>query len=95
MTGTSRSIFTAATASIKWGMPFFALDGEMLCALAGFKSHANLFLPGPPGTYEDPGGLLEGSGSTGRHLKVRSPAELPRAAVRGWLRTAVRRARAG
>jgi hypothetical protein len=82
-----------ATSSIKWGMPFYALGGETLCALAGFRAHVNLILPGPPGTYADPEGRLEGSGKTGKHLKLRSLEELPREAVRGWLRTAAARAR--
>jgi hypothetical protein len=55
----------------------------------------NLVLPGPPGTYADPGGLLEGDGKTGRHLQLRSVDELPRDAVRAWLRTAAQRARTG
>ncbi len=82
-----------ATSSLKWGMPFYELGGETLCALAGFKAHVNLILPGPPGTYTDPDGLLEGEGKTGRHLKIRSLEELPRDAVRRWLRTAVARAK--
>ena len=78
-----------AESSLKWGMPFYTLDGQTVCALAGFKSHVNLILSGPPGTFADPKGLLEGDGKTGRHLKLRSIDELPREAVRGWLRAAV------
>jgi hypothetical protein len=82
-----------ASASLKWGMPFYTLGGKTLCALAGFKAHVNLILPGPPGTYADPDGRLEGDGKTGKHLKVRALEELPREAVRRWLRTAVAQAR--
>jgi hypothetical protein len=82
-----------ATATIKWGMPFYAIDGEVVCALAAFKAHVNLILPGERGTFDDPAGRLEGDGKTGRHLKVRSVDELPRAAVKSWLRTAAGRAR--
>ena len=77
-----------AVGAIKWGMPFYTLRGEMMCALAAHKSHVNLILAGPPGTFADPQGRLEGGGKTGKHLKVRALAELPRAAVRAWLRTA-------
>ena len=84
-----------ASSSLKWGMPFYEIGSETLCALAGFKAHVNLILPGPPGTYADPRGLLEGGGKTGKHLKVRSLDELPRSTVRGWLRTAAQRARKG
>jgi hypothetical protein len=83
-----------ATSSLKWGMPFFEIGGETICALAGFKAHVNLILPGPPGTYSDPDGRLEGEGKTGRHLKLRAGDEIPAAAVRGWLRVAAKRARA-
>jgi hypothetical protein len=82
-----------ADSSIKWGMPFYSVAGGMMCAIGGHKSHVNLILSGPPGTYEDPDGRLEGEGKTGRHLKLRSLEELPRETVRGWLRTAARVAR--
>lgn len=83
----------AAEASLKWGMPFYALDGVMLCAIGAHRSHVNLILPGPPGTYADPEGRLTGEGKTGRHLKLTTLSDLPRAAVQGWLRTAVTLAR--
>jgi hypothetical protein len=84
-----------ATATLKWGMPFYTLDGAMLCALAAHKAHVNLILAGPPGSFDDPEGRLSGGGKTGRHLKLTSVAELPRASVRRWLRAAVAVARAG
>lgn len=83
-----------ATATLKWGMPFFTRDGETMCAIAAFKAHVNLILPGPPGTYADPEGRLEGEGKTGKHLKLRSVEDLPRATVRGWLKAAAARAKA-
>src|SRR5512147_2663779 len=30
-----------ATGSIKWGMPFFAIGSEMMCALGAHKAHVN------------------------------------------------------
>jgi hypothetical protein len=82
-----------ATSEIKWGMPFYLIGKEIVCALAGFKAHVNLILPGPPGTFADPDGHLEGDGKTGKHLKLRALDDLPRAAVRDWLRVAADRAR--
>ena len=82
-----------ATASIKWGMPFYGIGSGMMCALAGFKSHVNLILSGPPEAFADPEGFLEGEGKTGRHLKLRSLDDLPVEAVRGWVGTAARLAR--
>lgn len=82
-----------ASSSIKWGMPFYTLGGKPVCALAAFKAHVNLILAGPEGTFADPDGLLEGDGKTGRHLKLRQPDEIPRAAVRRWLKAAAAHAR--
>jgi hypothetical protein len=82
-----------AASSLKWGMPFYTLDGATMCALGAHKAHVNLILSGPPEAFADPGGRLEGDGKTGRHLKLRTVEDLPRAAVRGWLRTAARLAR--
>jgi hypothetical protein len=81
-----------AVGSIKWGMPFFTAGG-MMCALTAHKSHVNLVLAGPPGTYADPDGRLEGDGKTGKHLKLRTLDDLPRPQVRAWLRTAAKLAR--
>ena len=82
-----------AESSIKWGMPFFTIDGTMMCALAGHKSHVNLILSGPPGTYADPDNRLIGAAKTGRHLKLTATDKVPRDAVRGWLATAAALAR--
>jgi len=84
-----------AQSSIKWGMPWFSVGGRMFCSLGGHKAHVNLILAGPPEIFRDPGGLLSGTGSTGRHLKIASLDELPREAVRGWLRTAAALAKEG
>jgi hypothetical protein len=82
-----------AQSSLKWGMPVYTLNGAMMCALAGHKSHVNFVLSGPPGTFPDPESLLAGEGKTGRHLKLTSIDQLPRDAVRGWLRSAAEVAR--
>jgi hypothetical protein len=82
-----------ATASLKWGMPFYTIGGNTMCALAGFKAHVNLILPGSPESFVDPDGLLEGDGKTGKHIKLRALAEIPRGAVQIWLRAAADRAR--
>ncbi|MEO7732590.1 MAG: DUF1801 domain-containing protein [Kofleriaceae bacterium] len=83
-----------AASSLKWGMPFFMIGEAMMCAIGGHKSHVNLILSGPPGTYADPEGRLSGDGKTGRHLKLTAADQIPRDAVRGWLKTAAKRARA-
>lgn len=79
--------------SLKWGMPFYTVGGEMLCAIGAHKAHVNLILPGPPGTYADPDARLVGDGKTGKHLKVTTLAELPRADVKRWLKVSAGLAR--
>lgn len=82
-----------AESALKWGMPFYSVGGNMMCALGAHKAHVNLILSGPPGTFADPKGLLVGDGKTGRHLKLTKLADLPRAEVKAWLKTAAERAR--
>jgi hypothetical protein len=89
-----RDAVPAAAGSIKWGMPFFTLDGEMMCAFGAHKSHVNLILAGPPSSFADPKGLLEGEGKTGRHLEIASADQIPRAQVKAWMKTAAKNARA-
>ncbi|HVU03630.1 MAG TPA: DUF1801 domain-containing protein [Polyangiaceae bacterium] len=85
----------AATSTIKWGMPFYAIGETMMCAIGAHASHVNLILPGAPGTYDDPRGLLTGEGKTGRHLKIRSLEELPEKDVVRFLAKAAALAKAG
>jgi len=82
-----------AVGSLKWGMPFYTLGGRMMCALTSHRAHVNLVLSGPSDSFADPDGRLEGASKAGRHLKLRTIDELPRAAVLRWLRTAASFAR--
>jgi uncharacterized protein YdhG (YjbR/CyaY superfamily) len=85
-----------ATSALKWGMPWYSLGGTaMMAGISAHASHANLILPGKAGTYPDPDGLLEGESKLGKHLKLRSLDDLPRAAVRRWLAIAAANARRG
>jgi hypothetical protein len=81
--------------SLKWGSPFFMLDGKMMCALSAHKAHVNLILVGPADQFADPHGRLAGQSRFGRHLKLTRLADLPRAEVLKWVRTAARYARRG
>lgn len=82
-----------ATASIKWGMPFYEVNGKMVCAFGAHKAHVNLILSGPPGAFADPDKRLSGGGKTGRHLKLVSVADVPKNSVQAWLRMAAALAR--
>ncbi|MCC6521514.1 MAG: DNA alkylation repair protein [Polyangiaceae bacterium] len=82
-----------AAAALKWGMPWFTVAGKMMCSLGAHKAHVNLILVGPADAFADPEGRLLGSSQGGRHLKLTSLDELPRAAVGKWLRVAAKVAR--
>jgi hypothetical protein len=84
-----------ATSQIKWGMPFYEIGGNMMCALGGHKSHVNLVLHGPSAQYVDPKGLLAGESKLGRHLKLRAGDTIPKAEVKKWLTVAAKKARGG
>jgi len=84
------AVVPEASASIKWGMPFYVLGGKMMCALGAHKAHVNLILSGPAGAFDDPDGLLSGESKLGRHMKLTRLEELPRERVRAWLKRAAR-----
>jgi hypothetical protein len=69
---------------IAWGMPCFFLDG-MVCAIMPCKAHVNLQL-NKGVKLTDPRDLLEGTGKGMRHMKLRTPAEIPVAQVKRWIR---------
>jgi hypothetical protein len=76
--------------TVKWGMPFFTVDGRILCFMAAFKAHAGFgFWRGLNkavlGATAKPG---EGMGTLGR---IASVADLPSdARLRGWVRKAAK-----
>ena len=56
--------------SIKWAQPVYEANG-LVCYMKAFKSTVNVgFFRGAD--LRDPKGLLEGSGGSMRHLKLRS-----------------------
>jgi hypothetical protein len=75
--------------TVKWGMPFFTVDGRNLCFMAAFKAHAGF------GFWREDRAVLgaaarpgEGMGALGR---LESPSDLPSdAKLRGWVRKAVK-----
>jgi hypothetical protein len=78
-----------ADVSIKWGVPFYQLDGRNICALASFKDHVGLNFFAPPTAFVDPGRKLEGSGKSNRMLKVRTAADIDSASILRWLKAVV------
>ena len=75
----------------KWGQDVYVL-GKMLCAIATHTAHVNLvFFQGAE--LPDPKGLLEGTGKAVRHMKLRAPGDVDRAAVTALVKAAAERNR--
>ena len=76
--------------TVKWGMPFFVVDGRILCYMAAFKAHAGFgFWRGLNkavlGASAKPG---QGMGTLGR---IESLAALPSdPKLRAWIRKAAK-----
>ena len=78
-----------ATASIKWGVPFYQRNGKNICALGAFKDHVGINLFAPPDALADPRGMLEGEAKGSRMFKVRAAADIDAASIRRWLKAVV------
>ncbi len=74
------------TSTLKWGQPIWELSGP-LAFLRGSKKHVTFgFWRGAE--HDDPKGLLEGSGSKMRHMKIENVERLDATAVSEFVRQA-------
>lgn len=78
-----------ASASIKWGVPIYQVNGKNVCSIAAFKEHVGINFFASPDVLVDPGKKLEGGGKSMRMLKVRSAKDIDSASIRRWLKAAV------
>ena len=78
-----------AESSIKWGVPFYTINGKNLCAIAAFKEHVGINFLAPPSVLADPGKKLEGGGKSMRMLKVRTEKDIDTASITRWLKATV------
>lgn len=83
-----RSVPQAKT-TMKWGVPFYELDGVRVCALASFKDNVGINFFAPPDRLADPAKKLEGAGKSNRMLKVRTAKDIDVPAITRWLKAAV------
>lgn len=72
--------------SIKWKMPVFEHHG-LLCYIAAHKGHLRFGFYQQGTRLNDPDGLLEGSGKSMRHVKIREPSDI-KPIFGDWLREA-------
>ena len=75
-----------AVEAIKWGHPNWETDGDV-CYVSAHTEHVNLgFFRGAD--LGDAPGLLEGTGKSLRHVKLRPPDPMPEDGIRTLLREA-------
>jgi hypothetical protein len=68
-----------AEETIKWGMPFFTLNGIILCNMAAFKQHCSFGLWGPLLTAKlKADGIAEGGSNMGSFGRIASLKDLPK-----------------
>jgi len=70
-----------------WGLIAFEHDGPIATLLIATKHISLVFWRGT--ALPDPAGLLEGTGKGARHVKLRTPADVERAAVTALIKAAV------
>jgi hypothetical protein len=78
-----------ATSGLKWGVPFWTLDGTQFCDLVALKHEVALGIFAPPEVFDDPDGQLSGTSNEYRVLKVKDGAEFDAESVQRWLLAAV------
>ena len=78
-----------AESGLKWGVPFWTLDGKQLCDLVTLKNEVALGIFAPPEAFDDPHGQLSGKSDEYRVLKVKDESEIDAASVKRWLEAAV------
>jgi hypothetical protein len=78
-----------AESGLKWGVPFWTLDGKQLCDLVSLKNEVALGIFAPPEAFDDPNGQLSGKSDEYRVLKVKDEREIDAASVKRWLEAAV------
>jgi len=92
LTALVRRVVPAHDEAVVHGAPQFCIGGMPFCYVVGHSKHVNLgFCDGA--ALADPAGLLEGTGKTMRHVKVRPGGEAPPAALSHLIRSAARRVR--
>jgi Domain of unknown function (DU1801) len=75
-----------------WKIIRYVVDEEYVAAIGTFPTYATLFFPRGR-ELDDGSGLLEGSGKDFRFVRLRTPADSARPAVKRLVREAVRLAR--
>ena len=61
--------------TIKWGWPCYTAGGACVCGFMTMRDTLN-FILFRGAELDDPDGLIEGTGKSMRHVKLRRPADI-------------------
>jgi hypothetical protein len=92
LTALVRRVVPAHDEVVVHGAPQFCIGGMPFCDVLGHSKHVNLGFCDGAG-LADPAGLLEGTGKTMRHVKVRPDGGVPTASLSQLIASAARRVR--
>src|SRR6267143_6147976 len=71
--------------AVKWGVPFYTLNGVGVASIAEYTEHVNLYLLQGANLSSD---LLDGTGKGMRHITVKTMAEINEKEITRLLRKA-------
>ena len=71
--------------AVKWGIPYYSLDGVGVASIADYSGHVNLYLMQGAELSSE---LLEGTGKGMRHVTVKTLAEIKETEITRLVREA-------
>ena len=88
-----REIIRAAsrelTEEVKWGWPCYTAGGKNICCIMNMRTTVNFVLY-LGAELDDPSGLIEGTGKTMRHVKLRRIQDLRKPAFTKFIKESIR-----
>ncbi|MGI8982813.1 MAG: DUF1801 domain-containing protein [Pirellulaceae bacterium] len=82
--GTSRDL----TEDVKWGWPCYTARGKCICGFMAMNETVNFVLY-LGADLDDPDDLIEGSGKSMRHVKLRGPKDIRKAAFTKFIKQSI------
>ena len=75
-----KNALPGASESVKWGVPYYSLNGVGVASLGDYTKHVNLYFMQGAKLSSD---LLKGTGKGMRHITIKTLAEMRRQNSRG------------
>ena len=80
------------TEEVKWGFPCYTAGGRCICGFMAMKDSVNFVLY-QGANLDDPSGLIEGTGKSMRHVKLRSVKDIRKPAFTKFIKESIRLAK--